>query len=236
LLYRFGGDIITVLVGPKAATATRFFVQADLVSQHSNSFQACLKKGWKEAEERIVRLPDLPSRSGDAFEDFHSFLYTGKVYTAMEGEENLPGADWEWTRIENAWILGEVLLSVSFKDVVLDAVLHKMSSSNKTPTAMFFRAYKYSPKGSPIRRLMVDSAVYTWSEDTLSKPQDEVWKSDPATVVPFYQSVAVGLLKWKLQPEMAKKVGNPTKHEGTCFYHEHGDKPCYKTMFQGFAC
>ena len=42
--HRLGGDIITVLVGPEA-NATRFFVHANLVSQHSEFFQACLKKG-----------------------------------------------------------------------------------------------------------------------------------------------------------------------------------------------
>jgi hypothetical protein len=229
LLYRLGGDVITVLVGSEA-TATRFFVHADLVSQHSDFFQACLKKGWKEAEGRIVRLPDLPSDSGDAFEDFHSFLHTGKVYSAMEGEENAPDRDKEWIRLMDAWVLGEVLLSTSFKDAVLDAVLHKLSTSISTPIGMFFWAYKYSSRGSPIRRLMVDSAVCYWGEDFFSRTYDGISESEQAAVVPFYQSAAVALLKWKLQPEIAK-ADNPTERAGTCFYHEHGDKPCYKTMF-----
>ena len=223
IFHRLGGDIITVLVGLEA-TATRFFVHADLITQHSDFFQACLKKGWKEAEERIVRLPDLPHNSDAAFEDFHSFLYTGKVYTA---EEDLSDRD-EWHHLLNAWVLGEVLLSASFKDAVLDAVLHKMSAHS--PTEMFVSAYKYSSRGSAIRRLMVDNAVYNWTESALSFSHGGICESDQAALVLFYQSVAVALLKWKLQPEIAKKADNPT-NQATCFYHEHGGKPCYKTMF-----
>jgi len=34
--HRLGGDVVTVLVGPDA-TATKFYVHADLATQHSNS-------------------------------------------------------------------------------------------------------------------------------------------------------------------------------------------------------
>lgn len=89
---RLGGDIITILVGP-TATATKFYIQADLVVQHSEFFKAALKKGRKEAEERVVRFPDMPEDSADAFEDFHSFLYTGKIYSGHKGEINKPRHD-----------------------------------------------------------------------------------------------------------------------------------------------
>jgi hypothetical protein len=176
-----------------------------------------------------VRLPDLPSNSDTAFEDFHSFLYTGKVYTAMEDEENAAGRDNEWTRLTNAWILGEVMLSVSLKDAVVDAVLQKMSKGTH-PTKMFRWAYKYGPNDSPFRRLMVDIATSCWNESAMSRPIPE---GDFALLAPFYQSISVALLEQARRHVLAKekKVDNPTKHEGTCFYHEHGDKPCYKTMF-----
>ena len=177
-----------------------------------------------------MRLPDLPADSATAFEDFHSFLYTGKVYSAKEGEENAPGVDNEWTRLVWAWILGEVLLSVSFKDAVLDALLHKLAPKGRYPTGMSFLAYKYSSESSPFRRLMVDIAVYRWEESSMSLPVDE---EDRVGVFPFFQSVSLALLRWKLQSEVATKAEDmdPTRREGTCFYHEHGDKPCYRTMF-----
>ena len=219
--------MIAVMVGPQA-TGTRFLFHADLVSQHSDFFQARPEEGWKEAEERIVRLPDLPADSATAFEDFHSFLYTGKVYSAKEGEENAPGVDNEWTRLVWAWILGEVLLSVSFKDAVLDALLHKLAPKGRYPTGMSFLAYKYSSESSPFRRLMVDIAVHRWDKETMSK---SIFGKEEATLAPFFQSIAVALLEWKLQPKDSKKTEDPAQWEGTCYYHEHGDKPCYKTMF-----
>lgn len=225
ILHRLGGDIITVLVGPKA-TAARFFVHSDLVSQHSDFFQACLKKGWKKAEERIVRLPDLPGNSATAFENFHSFLYTGKVYSAIEGEVNRPNADGEWGRLVGAWILGEVLLSGPFKDAVADAILHKVATGTTCPAGIHTALYRRSPTGSPIRRLMVDLAAFYWLGDIMKY---RILESDLATVAPFFQSLSVALLSWKVTPGTA---GNdPTDLERTCFYHEHGDKPCYKTMF-----
>lgn len=227
----FGGDIVIILVGPDAsatATTTRSFAHAGLLSQHSDFFQACLRNGWKEAEERIVRLPDLPDESATAFETFQSFLYTGKVHTAMTGEENEPGNDREWARLTNAWILGEVLLSVSFKDAVLDAIVHKMNNTSRHPISMYRSVYKWSPTGCPARKLMVDIAVHRWNESAMSKSASE---SEQVYLAPFYQSISVALLEWKLHPETASKFDDPSKLKGTCIYHEHGDKPCYKTMF-----
>jgi hypothetical protein len=154
-------------------------------------------------------------------------LYTGKVYSAIEGEENKPGTDNVWIRLVNAWILGELLLSGSFKDAVSDAILNKLKTG-RYPTSIFCSAYKYGSANSAFRRLMVDIAVYHWNDDAMSKLHTE---RDQAAIVPFYQSIAVALLQWKQQPEIAKNADSPTKVEGTCFYHEHGDKPCYKTMF-----
>lgn len=146
----------------------------------------------------------------------------------MEGEEKFPGGDKEWRRLMKAWTLGDVLLSLSFKDAVLDAILHKMFVKDAYPTRMFSQAYLNSSNGAAIRRLMVDIAVYRWDEDDMSQFVSEDRR---AGVFPFFQSVSVALLKWKRQPEAEKKAEDPTKLLGTCLYHEHGDKPCYKTMF-----
>jgi hypothetical protein len=173
-------------------------------------------------------LPDLPHTSSDAFENFHSFLYTGKVYTVVEGEENAPGMDREWIRIMNAWILGEVLLSTSFKDAAVDALIHKLASNNAHSKGMYALAYRYSSEGSAIRRLMLDLAVTWWDEGA---PLDVCADSELAILAPFFRRVCSALLKEKSQPASAETTVSPTTRAGTCFYHEHGDKPCYKTMF-----
>jgi len=219
LLYRLGGDIVTVLVGPRA-TATRFFVHEDLVSQHSDFFQARLKEGWRRAEERIVRLP---AASADAFMEFHSFLYTGKVYSIAEEESSKHKYKGEWARLESCWLLGNALLSTSFKDAVVDSILHRMVSTKSSPVGMCFSLHRHSLAGSPIRRLMIDIAVEDFSERYLAEKCSDVDMS-------FFQDLSVSLLKWKRQPRTARS-DDPRRKEGSCFYHEHGDKPCYKKMF-----
>jgi hypothetical protein len=225
--HRFGGDIITILVGPEAI-ATRYFIHADLASKHSSFFQTCLKTGWKESAERIVRLPDLPADSAAVFEDFLSLLYTGKVYSIVRGQERHADGAEEWVRLGNAWILGEVLLSTSFKDAVVDAMMHKISSDDCMPTFEILPIYRHSPAGSPIRRLMVDIAANHWSEHSaLSIETDD----DPAILATFFQSVTIALMKRALQPKPAKKVKDPLGQLSQCLYHDHGVEPCYKTMF-----
>jgi hypothetical protein len=186
-----------------------------------------LKKGRKEAEERIVRLPDLPANSATAFEDFHSFLYTGKVYSGVEGDEDQRNRDKEWCHLGNCWILVEVLLSVSFKDVVVDAILEKIASTNRHPVKACVEIHHYGTCDRPIKRLMVEIVVQYWSEQLI---QTE-FSADSDTKASFYRSVSIALLKEKRQPAMALKAKNPITEEGSCFYHEHGDKPCYKAMF-----
>lgn len=155
--HRLGGDVICVLVG-KESHATKFFVHTELITNHSELFKAALKRGWKEAEERLVRLPEEKPKN---FENFHSFLYTGKVYS-RKLNENKPSEneDLEWSRLSEAWVLSEVLLSSTYKDAVMDTILHKAVTSMKGPETVYLDVYPKSSEDSPIRRLMVDIAVH----------------------------------------------------------------------------
>jgi hypothetical protein len=187
-----------------------------------------LEKGRKESSERIVHLPDLPADSAAVFEDFLSFLYTGKVYSIVKGQERKADGAEEWVRLGNAWILGEVLLSTSFKDAVVDAMIHKISADECMPTFEILPIYRHSPAGSPVRRLMVDIAANHWSESSVTAIDTD---GDPAILAELFQSVIIALMKRALQPRPAKKVKHPLSQESPCFYHDHGIKPCYKTLF-----
>jgi hypothetical protein len=181
------------VVGPEA-TAIKFFIHADLASQHSEFFAAALKKGWKEAEERVIRLPDLPNDSAEMFQDFHSFLYTGRIYSGNESETNKPGYDKEWRRPELSWILGEVLLSAAFKDAVVDAIIHKVVVTQSYPTNMYRKIYSHSFDSSPIRKLMVDIVVHGCNEKYLENVDTN---ADPAIKAEFLKDVAIALFKVK---------------------------------------
>jgi hypothetical protein len=215
------------LVGPDA-TAQKFHIHADLATQHSEFFNAALKHGWKEASERVVRLPDLPGKSANGFENFHSFLYTGKVYSGYDGEVNRPDWDEEWLRLTYSWIIGEVLLSTTFQDAVVDAIIQRMTVKQDVPLDMYEGIYLHSSNASPIRKLMVDIVVQKWRAKHISDVDTD---DDPAMQAKFLQDVAVALFEVKALSK-AERAKNRITLESGCLYHEHGaDKPCYKTMF-----
>lgn len=51
-----------------------------------------MRNGWKEAQERVLFLPEDPV---DAFDIFASFIYAGKIYSAAIGSDKYDSED-EW--------------------------------------------------------------------------------------------------------------------------------------------
>ena len=166
-----------------------------------------------------------------AFEDFHSFLCAGKVIsgeTDESAELDEEKANEEWNRLVDSWVLGNVLLSGSFKDAVVDAMVHQVLM-NSVPFDIHTELYQNSSDSSPIRKLMVDFAVHLWDEEEISDIDTD---DKPEVQAVFLRDVAVAFHKVK-QLSKAEQLANPISSENGCFYHEHGaDKPCYKTMFE----
>ena len=113
---------------------------------HSEFFKAALNKNWKEGEECIVALPE---DNPEHFKIFSGFLYTGQVHSSKEGDfksaESSGGItmDAEWSRICDLWVLGEKLLSSSFKDACTDAFLAKIYEKGNYPN--WSRVSRYLP-------------------------------------------------------------------------------------------
>lgn len=57
-------DILTVLVGHDEQ---RFTVHQDVICTQSGFFKAACAHGWKEAEEKIVRLPEVEAAFFEAY-------------------------------------------------------------------------------------------------------------------------------------------------------------------------
>ena len=162
------------------------------------------------------------------FEDFHSFLYTGRIYSGDESETKSPGYDKEWWRLEHSWILGEVLLSGAFKDAVIDAIIHKIAVTKNWPITMYSAIYPHASDTSPIKKLMVDIVVHRWSKKDVSALKTQ---HNPALKAKFLQDVVVALFEVRASSK-AEHTKSPITLNSGCTYHEHeADKPCYKTMF-----
>lgn len=208
---------ITVIVG-KGDSATTFYVHEDVAKAHSDFFAAALRNGWKESEERVVRLPE---ETAERFRVFAKFLYTGKIFSRKEGDKPSAKEDWEWDRLSGCWRLGDKLGSTSFQDAIVDAINHKIESTKSCPTQLHQGAYRDTATSNSLRRLAVDIAVWNW-EAMIAEAKQGPWDT-------FFLDLAVRLhgLDDSERNATAPFLGD------TCKYHEHvaAKKPCYKTMF-----
>jgi hypothetical protein len=211
----------------------KFLVRKDLATRHSKVIEKALdpESDWKEAAENNVRLPE---ETPEAFQAFLTFLDTGAVHlghfrSASEEDANQETSDEtaQWESIAGAWLLGDRILSVSFKDAIVDKVIHMVRDLNQVPTALHRDIYKGSAFGSGMRTLLVDIATYSWFSGTLADQP-----GDPECAE-FFRDVGVQAMRRRtLQSEALATALYDQKDVG-CHYHDHKaeGKPCYKTMF-----
>ncbi|KAK5136830.1 hypothetical protein LTR08_001752 [Meristemomyces frigidus] len=165
-----GSPLLTVIVGIDDDVQT-FYIHDDLAKLYSRFFAAALAKGWKEAEDHIVRLPeDVPAR----FEIFPRFVYFGKIYSAHHGQGAAEDEDEkalhvgaEITRLCECWILGDKLASIAFQDATLDALAQLIHEEAMVPRNAHETVYQHTAGPNSLRRLLVDMAVCSWSSETL---------------------------------------------------------------------
>lgn len=196
----------------------------DLVVANSDFFKVALTKGWKESDEHILRLPE---DSPEIFEIFFWFLYTGKVACRQHGDkdtvsENGKVHDPELERLQGAWILGEKLQASDFKDSIVDALIARMTTDEELQVDIHEEMYPSSGLHSPLRRLLVDFAVWIWSFEAF---EVQCLHKDSAQ---FFLDVAVAFAR----KEKEESTRAPFD-KNTCHYHEHTTKgtECYKTKF-----
>ncbi|KAF2500821.1 hypothetical protein BU16DRAFT_523571 [Lophium mytilinum] len=128
----FSADILTsptveVRVGRDPHTR-RWYLPEDLLCQTSAFFRAACKGAFKEAQERLISLPeDEP----EIFELFIQWLFSKGYYFTPEPLEDLPAETTEGgsklgihkprTNIR-AWVLGDKLGVVGFKNYAMDQI------------------------------------------------------------------------------------------------------------------
>ena len=80
----FSSQQLTVVVGEEAdGKAKTFYAGSGVLAEHSEFFAAALRNGWKEKEERLVRLPECTAEN---FEIFLKFIHTGKIYSSKDDD------------------------------------------------------------------------------------------------------------------------------------------------------
>lgn len=77
---------------------------------------------------------------------FFAFSYRGQIYSGVASEPYNDDEDPEWKCLEEDWVLGEHLLSIPFKDAVVDAILSKLKRGPTYPKTL-----QQQPRGCRIK-------------------------------------------------------------------------------------
>lgn len=185
-----------------------------------------MSSDWKESRERSIELKD---DDPNTFEVYQHWLYFGTVPT--RGDESSKSHEAEYLQLAQAYVLGDKLRDGNFKDVIIDAMLHKSlpELSDGTSCVIFYfpgeyvirHIYDNTPKSSEARRLLVyfyaNHGNVRWLNDAV---QDEFPKD-------FLMDLAVALFEKRDK----RTPATLTAESNTCKYHQHGSGPCYKDRF-----
>jgi hypothetical protein len=208
-----GGRIVSLDVGPHPEI---YAVHEDLLCEHSPFFQAAVKEEWREPHDRIP----LPHDDPDVVCLYLHWTYAGRILSRKSDSTN-EESDNEINFLVDAFIFGEKVQDSRFKDAVIDAAIKSTLSSDMDGVPCFpgvmavNRAYKGTPPGSPLRRLMIDLWARhgrdTWEREDLNGE--------------FLTELVGELLASRDTPLDSHPTDGKTS---TCSYHHHGgDHPCY---------
>jgi hypothetical protein len=221
--------VIEVCVGSND-DVERFIVRKNLAVCASDVIRKAFAGGWKEAKENVVCLPE---ESPEAFQVFVTFLDTGAIHLdhfkgnnltiAQEVEDNRD-IDEEWNKITQSWLLAEHLSCTSFKDALVDKMLHTLQTTAEIPETMFPKIVAGSVARSGMRDLLVDIAAYhLFAADLEEQPDDDV------AYAGYWKQVAIAYRNRITNPSLSAPYDQV---DVGCRYHDHGEnKLCYKVMF-----
>ena len=209
------GRCLDVLVGPESPIP--FSVHENLIRASSDFFDKAMSHDWKESEERSVSLPEEDPKT---FQLYLHWLYCKTLPVKSDSIRNT-----ELVKLAKAYVLGDRLLDLDFKDKVIDAIIDKSRSSSLglygymlDPATAYI--YKNTLEGSKARLLFVD--LYLGEGD-------KAWLTDRSKILlpeDFLFDLASALIGKRPRSE----CDSPRMMNSTCRYHNHGpdDSICYR--------
>ena len=160
-----------IIVGKNENEET-FYLHDEQATKFSDVLAAAVKGGFKEAEERTVKLPEDDS---ELFQIFAGFTYSGAIHSQAP-EEKTPDPWQELTRLANLWGLGEKLQAGELKDAAVDATIEVLRACGSYPTALHRNIYPRGTCPSGMRKLCMDIAVWEFDDRNMANlEQGEEW-------------------------------------------------------------
>jgi hypothetical protein len=186
-----------------------FDVHIALITERSDFFKKALIREWKEAAEKVVKLPD---DDPEVFAIYLHHLYTGEL--AVKPEEQYYAADdyvKTYQDFAHLYVFAEKVQDIGTKNAVIRAMLDAgrivlPNRANICPGSNIIRIiYKGTPAGCPARRLLVDF----WTYRAVG-----VWFKSSDLHVEFMQDLLARVMDVRAAPH------DPTKNETGSEYME----------------
>ncbi|KAF2501378.1 hypothetical protein BU16DRAFT_437218, partial [Lophium mytilinum] len=149
---------IKVLVGPEEAT---FHIHEGIIRSSSKFIDNAMKPGSTEFEKGGLRLADDDPES---FTLYQEWLYSRQIH--LEREEPIM----KYLPACKAYCLGEKLMDNDFKNAVVDTIIRTTTETTVNESCFFPSvdsicvSYERTPRGSPLRQLIVDFYAYCGDE------------------------------------------------------------------------
>ncbi len=193
-------------------------VHQDILTRQSHFFQSACHGGWKEAKDKIIRLPEADENT---FAIYTGWLYTGAIDLSTEANERaapvysseIGGQEYTDIAVQLAhcYIQGDMFGDERYCNAVIDEHIQLAEGTRYLPGRPYlYRVWHILPQNSKMRGLIVD---YTATElvQELFLEEAASYPSD------FVLEIAKACVRERGQKNEERK---PTER-GKCFYHEH---------------
>lgn len=125
-------------------------------------------------------LFQLPEEDITIVRIYRLFLYTVSIFSFTNNDQDIPDngrrrahADAEWTRLAHCYLFGLSLKDEAFTNASIDAIIEKMTISDRYPTGIASEVYRFTPAGDDLRGLLVDVHVWRGRGTWVKAPHDD---------------------------------------------------------------
>lgn len=209
---------ITVRVG--TGKVVRDYTIHEHILRSHTFFGNALRHDWKEAQERIVKLPETHP---DHFDLYVQWIYSHQLHFQPSPESGVIQS--EIARLLRAYVLGQYLLDGDFRDAVIGDMIKRIRiARHSRPNLGKHLAWIYAQTedNDPLRRLAVD---------TLADLELQTEMTDDETK-DFPREALLHIIHAQKMTMLGhRRVREAPFWRGTCHYHAHEDGDCYEIKY-----
>ncbi|PPJ57490.1 hypothetical protein CBER1_09935 [Cercospora berteroae] len=224
-------SIAPIVINVGASPSQRFYADEAMIRKSSKFFDAALNKEWKEGQERIVNLPETQPA---AFNVYLNWLTTGKLHV-HDQPETAAGTRQINTKLVEAYVLGDKILDVDYKDHVCDTLARDSLMPRNAGiwvmgAGVRRRLYENTVAGAPARRFLVGMLLMCGDISSFVT-EDE----PPALLHDIMSALVAGQQAALEQPAALKQLEE--EDVKACKFHDHepGAENCYRNKRRGIV-